>query len=368
MNRNTIRDQIVQRIEQLSAAPSALVLTGEPDVGKSSPALTAAAELRQRGAVVLALSLHDVHERPIDFEAALGTTVYRALGASAVAPVRVLIIDGAEAVLSGKSDVLQEVALAAMRAGLTVVAVTRSDGSRRVLEILQGVGRSVLPLARVDQIPPCRDQHPRLAAVKGEPTPLVGSPPRPRGCRFLQVRGLSVCIGSGIRPAINGEIRPGNVRGLRTGDERHQRGDLINMPIAIKRCGGLLRHRSIALRGIQIQIRVDRTPSCRSHCRAFRGVGIGPSIARGSRRDRPVCSSRVGTRTGIWSKRWKPAAFAGTAAAGSPRDLLILAASFLEQTAKRMHSSTLVLTRGRTFRNSLTRAATPSSRAFLQPG
>src|SRR3989454_12744584 len=52
-------------------------------------------------------------------------------------------------------------------------------------------------------------------AVKGEPTPLVGSPPRSRGCRFLQIRGLSVCVGSGIHHAINGEIRAGNVRGLR---------------------------------------------------------------------------------------------------------------------------------------------------------
>src|SRR5437867_10370775 len=69
--------------------------------------------------------------------------------------------------------------------------------------------------------------------------------------------GLSVCVGSGIHPAINGEIRAGNVRGLRTGDERHQRGDLINMPIAVERCGGLLRHRPIARRWIQI--RVDRT-------------------------------------------------------------------------------------------------------------
>jgi hypothetical protein len=30
-----------------------------------------------------------------------------------------------------------------------------------------------------------------------------------------------VCVGSGIHSAINGKIRPGNVRGLRTGDERH---------------------------------------------------------------------------------------------------------------------------------------------------
>src|SRR5437588_4757623 len=40
-------------------------------------------------------------------------------------------------------------------------------------------------------------------------------------------------------------------------DERHQRGDLLNMPIAVERRGGLLRHRPLARRGIQV--RVDRT-------------------------------------------------------------------------------------------------------------
>src|SRR6202521_275001 len=62
---------------------------------------------------------------------------------------------------------------------------------------------------------------------------------------------------SGIHPTINGKIRPGNVRGLRTGDERHRGGDLVNTPIAVERRGGLLRHCPIARRGIQI--RVDRT-------------------------------------------------------------------------------------------------------------
>src|SRR5712691_13481335 len=57
---------------------------------------------------------------------------------------------------------------------------------------------------------------------------------------------------SGIHSAINGQIRPGHVRGLRTGDERHQGGDLFNMPISVERCGGLLRYRPIARGGIQI--------------------------------------------------------------------------------------------------------------------
>ena len=64
-------------------------------------------------------------------------------------------------------------------------------------------------------------------------------------------------IVSGIHSAIDGEIRPRDVRGLRPGDERHQRGDLIDTPIAVERGGGLLRHRPVTRRGIQI--RVDRT-------------------------------------------------------------------------------------------------------------
>src|SRR2546426_11113533 len=62
---------------------------------------------------------------------------------------------------------------------------------------------------------------------------------------------------SGIHSAIHGKIRPRNVRGLRTGDKRHQRGNLINAPVAVERGDGLLRCRPIASGGIQI--RVDRT-------------------------------------------------------------------------------------------------------------
>ena len=53
----------------------------------------------------------------------------------------------------------------------------------------------------------------------------------------------------GIRPAIHGKIRPGNVRGLRTGDKRHQRSDLIDVPVAVECRGGLLRYRPIARGG-----------------------------------------------------------------------------------------------------------------------
>src|SRR5882762_5110379 len=82
-----------------------------------------------------------------------------------------------------------------------------------------------------------------------------------RGCtvRNCAFRSLTryVLFQLGIRPAIHGKIRPGNVRGLRTGDKRHQRSDLIDVPVAVERRGGLLRYRPIARGGIQL--RVDRT-------------------------------------------------------------------------------------------------------------
>jgi len=65
-----------------------------------------------------------------------------------------------------------------------------------------------------------------------------------------------VFVGSGNHSAIHGKIRPGNVRGLRTGDKSYQRSNLINVPVPAERCEGLLRYRPIARGGIQI--RVDR--------------------------------------------------------------------------------------------------------------
>src|SRR4029077_16770517 len=62
---------------------------------------------------------------------------------------------------------------------------------------------------------------------------------------------------SGISSTIDGQVRAGDVRRFWTGYERHQRGDLVNTPIAVKRRGGLLGRSPFARGGIQL--RVDRT-------------------------------------------------------------------------------------------------------------
>src|SRR5216683_1674351 len=95
-----------------------------------------------------------------------------------------------------------------------------------------------------------RVDHPRPSRNRGGLPCPAETPCRDSQCDF-------VCADSGIHAAIHGKIRPGNVRGLRTGDKRHQRSDLINAPVAVECCGGLLRYRPIARGGIQL--RVDRT-------------------------------------------------------------------------------------------------------------
>ena len=61
----------------------------------------------------------------------------------------------------------------------------------------------------------------------------------------------------GVGAAVDGQVGAGDIRRLRPGDESHQRGDFVNLPVAVKRCGGVLGRCPIA--GGGIQIRVDRT-------------------------------------------------------------------------------------------------------------
>jgi hypothetical protein len=74
------------------------------------------------------------------------------LASEAVAPARLVLIDGAEAALEGRGEVLSLVAEAVRAARLGLVAVTRSDARDQVAEAL--VGR------------PMRGTQPRLEEVQ----------------------------------------------------------------------------------------------------------------------------------------------------------------------------------------------------------
>ncbi|GGR47998.1 hypothetical protein GCM10010251_76320 [Streptomyces aurantiogriseus] len=138
LDRAEERARLADSMGQAGRAGSGLVVTGEPDVGKSALTIRTARQLTERGAEVACLSLRDLPESAVQVEHLLGGhPLTEVFAAGDIRAVRLLVIDGAEAVLEGRRDLLRDMATAAFRAGLGVVAVTRSDGATRVREVLR---------------------------------------------------------------------------------------------------------------------------------------------------------------------------------------------------------------------------------------
>ncbi len=137
-------ETLAKEMAKAAVEVSALVVTGEPDAGKSALVLRTAQRLRANGAAVMVLNLREMPATLADFEARLGASLTTVLSASAMGTVgRLLIIDGAESVLEGRSQLLSALARAAMAAGLGVVTVTRSDGSAAVRGLLEQAAQSL---------------------------------------------------------------------------------------------------------------------------------------------------------------------------------------------------------------------------------
>ncbi len=76
----------------------------------------------------------------------------------------------------------------------------------------------------------------------------------PRGSIHKGVAWIECRWRSGIGAAIDGETRARDVGRFWPGDERHQRGDFIHMPVAFERREGDLWRCPIACGGVQIGI------------------------------------------------------------------------------------------------------------------
>ena len=137
LDRGDARDSLAQMLLTASAPSSPpLVVSGAPDVGKSALTLGAAEDVRGGGAAVTALSLRDLRPTTVETERELGAPLEDVLAGTDVRSLRLLVIDGAEAALEGRQGLLRDLATAAMRAGLGVAAVTRTDGEHKVAEML----------------------------------------------------------------------------------------------------------------------------------------------------------------------------------------------------------------------------------------
>ena len=79
-----------------TATSSMLVVSGEPDVGKSALVLRAADDVRAAGGAIIEISLRDFPRTTLQAEQFLGAPIGDVLAGADVGPVRVLVIDGAE--------------------------------------------------------------------------------------------------------------------------------------------------------------------------------------------------------------------------------------------------------------------------------
>lgn len=148
------RDEAVEALrrsmEACADAGGLLIVTGEPDVGKSALSVAVGDLLRANGAFVAGMSLRDVRGSVLEFEGQLGGLALADLfGGAPTATARLLVVDGCEAVLEGHESLFTELAASAMKQSIGVVAVTRSDGAKFVEAVLQRVADTVDPLQKV---------------------------------------------------------------------------------------------------------------------------------------------------------------------------------------------------------------------------
>ena len=132
LDRRAERQSLSASMVEAGRVPAAVVVSGEPDVGKSALALLTAGQLADEGTPVTVLSLRDLPSTMLELEAVLGAPLTDVLAGMATGNARLLVVDGGEAALEGRGLLLAEIGTAALRAGLGVAAVTRNDGAGAV--------------------------------------------------------------------------------------------------------------------------------------------------------------------------------------------------------------------------------------------
>lgn len=125
-------------IEAVSDAAAVLV-SGDSGVGKSALtllSLTSLSAADSDGAQVLCINLRHVPKLALDFEDRLGCPLSTLL-CELSAPHRVLIVDGADAVTEDKENTFSYLVDAAVASGVKVVAVTSTESSEIVRDVLR---------------------------------------------------------------------------------------------------------------------------------------------------------------------------------------------------------------------------------------
>src|SRR5260370_5042028 len=125
-----------------SDTSTGLLVTGDPDVGKSAITLATADDLVSEGGAIHLVHLRDRPRLTMELDHLVGGPVAEVPAAGPVAPARLLVVDGAEAVLEGWSTMFADLAAAAVAAGVRIVAVARRDTATAVATSLSTDGQT----------------------------------------------------------------------------------------------------------------------------------------------------------------------------------------------------------------------------------
>jgi hypothetical protein len=136
IDRASHRRALSEALER-TAAGAALLVTGEPGVGKSALVLDALDDLPPDAVACIAISLQVFGANPLEIEARMGASINSTIAGMPVAKSCLLVVDGAEFVLHGRSEVFLRLVEAAAAAECGVVVVARNDAVPRLDALLR---------------------------------------------------------------------------------------------------------------------------------------------------------------------------------------------------------------------------------------
>lgn len=171
IRRQRAQTELTEAIEGLSAG-TALVVVGQPDVGKSHLTSTVLRQMR-RDRDIFALDLRRHQNSVSDFESLLGDNFPTAIAAPGDSLPPVVALDGAEVIQSVGPELMQALVSQAIEAGCCVVIISRSDAYSDIRQALAASGVStsqfeVAPLA-LDDLDSVRDMLPNAQALMSLP-------------------------------------------------------------------------------------------------------------------------------------------------------------------------------------------------------
>ena len=139
IDRSESAASLVERVGEAGA----VVVGGQSGVGKSALTLVTLSAVDPDTMQSICINLRQLPKLTVDFEARLGLPLSTLLGELS-APLRMLVIDGADAVTEGMEDAFRYLVSAAEASGAKVVAVSGMDSMEVVYDILSArFGESV---------------------------------------------------------------------------------------------------------------------------------------------------------------------------------------------------------------------------------